>query len=81
MKKLIKPRVSGGGGGREGRAIFTAAGSVENLAEGTELTSDSHAANLGETAHTHAAADRTSQTPTLACAHQAAVPAHIEISS
>uniref|UniRef100_A0A3B5L2S4 Coiled-coil domain containing 88B n=1 Tax=Xiphophorus couchianus TaxID=32473 RepID=A0A3B5L2S4_9TELE len=29
MKKLIKPR---GGGGREGRALFTAAGSIENLA-------------------------------------------------
>uniref|UniRef100_A0A3Q1HI90 Coiled-coil domain containing 88B n=1 Tax=Acanthochromis polyacanthus TaxID=80966 RepID=A0A3Q1HI90_9TELE len=29
MKKLIKPR----GGGREGRALFTAAGSVENLAD------------------------------------------------
>ncbi|XP_056899123.1 coiled-coil domain containing 88A isoform X1 [Takifugu flavidus] len=41
MKKLIKPRV----GGREGRAIFTAAGSVENLADGTEFTSDSHTAN------------------------------------
>ncbi|KAG8003976.1 Girdin, partial [Nibea albiflora] len=38
MKKLIKPR--GGGGGREGRALFTAAGSVENLADSTEFTSD-----------------------------------------
>uniref|UniRef100_A0A3P9I8P9 Coiled-coil domain containing 88B n=1 Tax=Oryzias latipes TaxID=8090 RepID=A0A3P9I8P9_ORYLA len=36
MKKLIKPR----GGGREGRAAFTAAGSVENLADGAEYTSD-----------------------------------------
>ncbi|XP_062281429.1 coiled-coil domain containing 88A [Scomber scombrus] len=36
MKKLIKPR----GGGREGRALFTAAGSVENLADSTEFTSD-----------------------------------------
>uniref|UniRef100_A0A3B4AZB6 Uncharacterized protein n=1 Tax=Periophthalmus magnuspinnatus TaxID=409849 RepID=A0A3B4AZB6_9GOBI len=38
MKKLIKPR---GGGGREGRALFTAAGSVENLADSNEFTSDS----------------------------------------
>ncbi|KAM4554724.1 coiled-coil domain containing 88A [Odontesthes bonariensis] len=38
MKKLIKPR----GGGREGRALFTAAGSVENLADSTEFTSDTH---------------------------------------
>ncbi|XP_071313624.1 coiled-coil domain containing 88A isoform X2 [Trachinotus anak] len=38
MKKLIKPR----GGGREGRALFTAAGSVENLADSTEFTSDPH---------------------------------------
>uniref|UniRef100_A0A3B4UXW5 Coiled-coil domain containing 88B n=1 Tax=Seriola dumerili TaxID=41447 RepID=A0A3B4UXW5_SERDU len=38
MKKLIKPR----GGGREGRALFTAAGSVENLADSTEFTSDAH---------------------------------------
>ncbi|XP_030595457.1 coiled-coil domain containing 88A [Archocentrus centrarchus] len=38
MKKLIKPR----GGGREGRAVFTAAGSVENLADSTEFTSDTH---------------------------------------
>ncbi|XP_024139842.1 coiled-coil domain containing 88A isoform X1 [Oryzias melastigma] len=36
MKKLIKPR----GGGREGRAVFTAAGSVENLADAAEYTSD-----------------------------------------
>ncbi|XP_026185622.1 coiled-coil domain containing 88A isoform X2 [Mastacembelus armatus] len=36
MKKLIKPR----GGGREGRALFTAAGSVENLADSNEFTSD-----------------------------------------
>ncbi|XP_065814898.1 coiled-coil domain containing 88A [Labrus bergylta] len=39
MKKLIKPR---GGGGKEGRALFTAAGSVENLADSPELTSDTH---------------------------------------
>ncbi|XP_030253023.1 coiled-coil domain containing 88A [Sparus aurata] len=39
MKKLIKPR---GGGGREGRALFTAAGSVENLADSSEFTSDTH---------------------------------------
>ncbi|XP_041799953.1 coiled-coil domain containing 88A isoform X2 [Chelmon rostratus] len=39
MKKLIKPR----GGGREGRALFTAAGSVENLADSAEFTSDTHA--------------------------------------
>ncbi|XP_076015657.1 coiled-coil domain containing 88A isoform X2 [Genypterus blacodes] len=39
MKKLIKPR---GGGGREGRAQFTAAGSVENLADSTEFRSDTH---------------------------------------
>ncbi|XP_044061105.1 coiled-coil domain containing 88A isoform X2 [Siniperca chuatsi] len=38
MKKLIKPR----GGVREGRALFTAAGSVENLADSTEFTSDTH---------------------------------------
>ncbi|XP_069550585.1 coiled-coil domain containing 88A isoform X1 [Brachyistius frenatus] len=38
MKKLIKPR----GGGREGRALFTAMGSVENLADSTEFTSDTH---------------------------------------
>ncbi|XP_067374002.1 coiled-coil domain containing 88A isoform X2 [Channa argus] len=38
MKKLIKPR----GGGREGRALFTAAGSVENLADSAEFTSDTH---------------------------------------
>ncbi|KAM9849461.1 coiled-coil domain containing 88A isoform 2-T2 [Aulostomus maculatus] len=36
MKKLIKPR----GGAREGRALFTAAGSVENLADSAEFTSD-----------------------------------------
>ncbi|CAN9515059.1 unnamed protein product [Ophioblennius macclurei] len=40
MKKLIKPR----GGGREGRALFTAAGSVENLADSSEFTSDTHTA-------------------------------------
>ncbi|KAM6924166.1 coiled-coil domain containing 88A [Xenentodon cancila] len=39
MKKLIKPR----GGVREGRAVFTAAGSIENLADSTEFTSDTHA--------------------------------------
>uniref|UniRef100_G3PXK5 Coiled-coil domain containing 88B n=1 Tax=Gasterosteus aculeatus aculeatus TaxID=481459 RepID=G3PXK5_GASAC len=39
MKKLIKPR----GVGREGRALFTALGSVENLADSTEFTSDAHA--------------------------------------
>ncbi|XP_034399930.1 girdin isoform X2 [Cyclopterus lumpus] len=38
MKKLIKPR----GGGRGGRALFTAMGSVENLADSTEFTSDAH---------------------------------------
>ncbi|CAJ1058721.1 LOW QUALITY PROTEIN: girdin [Xyrichtys novacula] len=38
MKKLIKPR----GGGKEGRALYTAAGSVENLADSTEFTSDAH---------------------------------------
>ncbi|KAM4732033.1 coiled-coil domain containing 88A [Anableps anableps] len=38
MKKLIKPR----GGGREGRALFTAAGSIENLADSSEFTSDPH---------------------------------------
>nr|XP_046262010.1 coiled-coil domain containing 88A [Scatophagus argus] len=38
MKKLIKPR----SGGREGRALFIAAGSVENLADSTEFTSDTH---------------------------------------
>ncbi|KAM4622116.1 coiled-coil domain containing 88A isoform 2-T2 [Polymixia lowei] len=40
MKKLIKPR--GGVGGREGRALFTAAGSVENLADSGEYTPDTH---------------------------------------
>ncbi|PWA22309.1 hypothetical protein CCH79_00012564 [Gambusia affinis] len=39
MKKLIKPR---GGGGREGRALFTAAGSIENLADSSEFTPDPH---------------------------------------
>uniref|UniRef100_A0A3Q3A4F8 Coiled-coil domain containing 88B n=1 Tax=Kryptolebias marmoratus TaxID=37003 RepID=A0A3Q3A4F8_KRYMA len=38
MKKLIKPR----GGGKEGRALFVAAGSVENLADSSEYTSDTH---------------------------------------
>ncbi|KAL6117368.1 uncharacterized protein ACO6RY_15168 [Pungitius sinensis] len=38
MKKLIKPR----GVGREGRALFTAVGSVENLADGAEFPSDAH---------------------------------------
>uniref|UniRef100_A0A665XFP6 Girdin-like n=1 Tax=Echeneis naucrates TaxID=173247 RepID=A0A665XFP6_ECHNA len=42
MKKLIKPR----GGGREGRALFTALGSVENLADSTEFTSDTHTSQL-----------------------------------
>ncbi|XP_015240134.1 PREDICTED: girdin-like [Cyprinodon variegatus] len=36
MKKLIKPR----GGGREGRTLFTAAGSIENLADSNEFSSD-----------------------------------------
>lgn len=36
MKKLIKPK--GGGGGREGRALYYAAGSVENLADVVEDT-------------------------------------------
>lgn len=49
MKKLIKPR----GGGREGRALFTAAGSVENLADSTEFTSDTHTPQPGETTNTH----------------------------
>ncbi|XP_067104446.1 coiled-coil domain containing 88A isoform X1 [Osmerus mordax] len=34
MKKLIKPK--GGGAGREGRALYYAAGSVENLADAVE---------------------------------------------
>lgn len=56
MKKLIKPR--GGGGGREGRALFTAAGSVENLADSADFSSDTHAGSPGEMrarahAHTH----------------------------
>ncbi|XP_056295947.1 coiled-coil domain containing 88A isoform X2 [Pseudoliparis swirei] len=38
MKKLIKPR----GGGRGERALFTAMGSVENLSDSTEFTSDKH---------------------------------------
>lgn len=50
MKKLIKPR--GGGGGKEGRALFIAAGSVENLADSNEFTSDTHPPKPGET-HTH----------------------------
>uniref|UniRef100_A0AAV2MJK6 HOOK N-terminal domain-containing protein n=2 Tax=Knipowitschia caucasica TaxID=637954 RepID=A0AAV2MJK6_KNICA len=41
MKKLIKPR---GGAGRDGRALFTAAGSVENLADSAEFTCDSQTA-------------------------------------
>ncbi|XP_061690765.1 coiled-coil domain containing 88A [Syngnathoides biaculeatus] len=36
MKKLIKPR----GGAREGRGLVTAAGSVENLADAAQFTSD-----------------------------------------
>ncbi|XP_056140791.1 coiled-coil domain containing 88A isoform X1 [Lampris incognitus] len=40
MKKLIKPR--GVAGGREGRALFIAAGSVENLADSSEYTPDTH---------------------------------------
>uniref|UniRef100_A0A3P9PM76 Coiled-coil domain containing 88B n=1 Tax=Poecilia reticulata TaxID=8081 RepID=A0A3P9PM76_POERE len=40
MKKLIKPR--GGGGGREGRALFTAAGSIENLADSNDPTTMLH---------------------------------------
>ncbi|XP_051929011.1 coiled-coil domain containing 88A [Hippocampus zosterae] len=36
MKKLIKPR----GGGREGRSLFMAAGSVENLDDRAQFTSD-----------------------------------------
>lgn len=55
MKKLIKPR----GGGREGRALFTAAGSVENLADSTEYTPDTHKPQPGETSsHIHAYAHR-----------------------
>lgn len=50
MKKLIKPR---GGGGREGRALYTAAGSVENLADSTEFSSDTHTASPGETTQAH----------------------------
>lgn len=55
MKKLIKPR----GGGREGRALFTAAGSVENLADSTEFTSDTQAPQPGETTHAHTAPHNT----------------------
>lgn len=55
MKKLIKPR----GGGREGRALFTAAGSVENLADSTEFTSDTHTPQPGETTHTYNPAQHT----------------------
>lgn len=62
MKKLIKPR---GGGGREGRALYTAAGSVENLADSAEFSSDTHTASPGETArartHTQTQADRLAQ--------------------
>lgn len=50
MKKLIKPR---GGGGREGRALFTAAGSIENLADSSEFTPDPHTPKPGEISHTH----------------------------
>lgn len=46
MKKLIKPK--GGGAGREGRALYYAAGSVENLADSVE---DAHSAQPGETTH------------------------------
>ncbi|CAL8264250.1 unnamed protein product [Lota lota] len=41
MKKLIKPRA--GGGAREGRALFTTVGSVENLAHTAEYTHTSQA--------------------------------------
>ncbi|KAM6953338.1 LOW QUALITY PROTEIN: coiled-coil domain containing 88A [Aplochiton taeniatus] len=43
MKKLIKPRgweEEEGGGGREGRALYYAAGSVENLADSTDNPAD-----------------------------------------
>uniref|UniRef100_A0A4W5JFF8 Uncharacterized protein n=1 Tax=Hucho hucho TaxID=62062 RepID=A0A4W5JFF8_9TELE len=46
MKKLIKPK----GGGREGRALFYAAGSIENLADSADYPPDTQtAAGTGET--------------------------------
>ncbi|CDQ92185.1 unnamed protein product [Oncorhynchus mykiss] len=41
MKKLIKPK---GGGGREGRALFYAAGSIENLADSADYPPDTQTA-------------------------------------
>lgn len=48
MKKLIKPR----GGGREGRTLFTAAGSIENLADSNEFSSDTQTPKPGENSPT-----------------------------
>ncbi|KAM9511331.1 uncharacterized protein ACWYII_045825 isoform 3-T3 [Salvelinus alpinus] len=42
MKKLIKPK--GGGVGREGRALFYAAGSIENLADSADYPPDTQTA-------------------------------------
>lgn len=89
MKKLIKPR----GGGREGRALFTAAGSVENLADSTEFTSDTHTPHPGETTQTQPSTlplflSHTHKQPTgfhkdmLTCSpHQARLQACIQIIS
>lgn len=44
MKKLIKPK----GGSKEGRALFIAAGSIENLADAVDGTPGSSAAVPGE---------------------------------
>lgn len=77
MKKLIKPK-----GGREGRAHFTAAGSVENLADSTEFTSDTHTANPGKAArtHTHTHSSRVGFTKTCSFSnHQAGLQACIQI--
>lgn len=57
MKKLMKPR----GGARDGRALFIAAGSVENLADSSEFSSDTHTPQTGECADPH----QPSMTPSL----------------
>lgn len=58
MKKLIKPK--GGGGGREGRALFYAAGSIENLADSADYPPDTQtAAGSGETIQDKTRQDQT----------------------
>ncbi|XP_010896641.2 girdin isoform X1 [Esox lucius] len=51
MKKLIKPR--GGGGGKEGRALFYAAGSTENLADSVDSLADTPTQAETSESHTH----------------------------